>query len=79
MKEAVDLVVSYGGSLSGEHGDGQARAEFLPDMFGPELVKAFEEFKDIWDPQNKMNPERWFIPTGSMKIFALARICEHRR
>src|SRR6266568_1881353 len=37
MEEAADLVVSYGGSLSGEHGDGQARAELLPKMFGPEL------------------------------------------
>ncbi|HSU33094.1 MAG TPA: FAD-linked oxidase C-terminal domain-containing protein [Bryobacteraceae bacterium] len=62
MKEAVDLVVRYGGSLSGEHGDGQARAEYLPDMFGPELVKAFEEFKDIWDPQNKMNPGKVVYP-----------------
>ena len=62
MREAVDLVLRYGGSLSGEHGDGQARAEFLPDMFGPELVKAFEEFKDIWDPQNKMNPGKVVYP-----------------
>ena len=62
MKEAVDLVVRYGGSLSGEHGDGQARAEFLPDMYGPELVKAFQEFKDIWDPRNKMNPGKVVYP-----------------
>ena len=56
--EATDLVVRYGGSLSGEHGDGQSRAEFLPKMFGPELVQAFREFKAIWDPLNKMNPGR---------------------
>src|SRR6266571_4923843 len=54
--EAADLVVSYGGSLSGEHGDGQSRAELLPKMFGPELVQAFREFKSIWDPDWKMNP-----------------------
>ncbi len=54
--EAADLVVKYGGSLSGEHGDGQARAELLPKMYGPELVEAFREFKSIWDPNNKMNP-----------------------
>ena len=54
--EAADLVVSYGGSISGEHGDGQSKAEMLPKMFGPELVQAFREFKAIWDPQNKMNP-----------------------
>jgi FAD/FMN-containing dehydrogenase/Fe-S oxidoreductase len=54
--EAADLVVSLGGSLSGEHGDGQARAELLPQMFGEELVQAFREFKAIWDPRWKMNP-----------------------
>lgn len=56
MNEAVDLVVRYGGSLSGEHGDGQARGEFLPRMYGEELYRAFQEFKAIWDPDNKMNP-----------------------
>ncbi len=54
--EAADLVVSLGGSLSGEHGDGQARAELLPKMFGPELIEAFREFKRIWDPDGRMNP-----------------------
>ncbi|MGB3681798.1 MAG: FAD-binding oxidoreductase, partial [Rubrobacteraceae bacterium] len=56
MNEAADLVVSYGGSLSGEHGDGQQRAEFLPKMYGEELMEAFREFKEIWDPDWKMNP-----------------------
>jgi FAD/FMN-containing dehydrogenase/Fe-S oxidoreductase len=56
VEEAADLVVSYGGSLSGEHGDGQARGELLPKMFGPELMQAFREFKAIWDPDWKMNP-----------------------
>jgi FAD/FMN-containing dehydrogenase/Fe-S oxidoreductase len=56
MEEAADLVSSYGGSLSGEHGDGQARAELLDRMFGPELVGAFREFRSIWDPDGKMNP-----------------------
>ena len=45
-----------GGSLSGEHGDGQARGELLVRMFGPELMEAFREFKRIWDPGWKMNP-----------------------
>ncbi len=56
MEEAADLVVSYGGSLSGEHGDGQQRAEFLPKMYGEELMQAFREFKRVWDPDWKMNP-----------------------
>jgi FAD/FMN-containing dehydrogenase/Fe-S oxidoreductase len=56
MNDAADLVVSYGGSLSGEHGDGQAKGELLPKIFGPELMRAFHEFKRIWDPDWKMNP-----------------------
>jgi FAD/FMN-containing dehydrogenase/Fe-S oxidoreductase len=60
--EAADLVVRYGGSLSGEHGDGQSRAELLAKMFGPELVQAFEEFKTIWDPDWKMNPGKVVRP-----------------
>ena len=56
LDDAADLVVRHGGSLSGEHGDGQARGALLERMFGPELVRAFERFKDIWDPEGRMNP-----------------------
>src|SRR5882672_3776028 len=56
VEEAADMVVQMGGSLSGEHGDGQARGELLVRMFGPELMEAFREFKRIWDPGWKMNP-----------------------
>ena len=62
VEEAADLVVSYGGSLSGEHGDGQARAELLPKMFGLELVEAFRKFKSAWDPDWKMNPGKVVDP-----------------
>ena len=62
MDAASSLVVRYGGSLSGEHGDGQARAEFLPKMFGEEIVQAFREFKGIWDPDGKMNPGKVVDP-----------------
>jgi FAD/FMN-containing dehydrogenase/Fe-S oxidoreductase len=62
MEEAADLVVSYGGSISGEHGDGQSRGELLPKMFGPELVQAFREFKAAWDPEWKMNPGKLIEP-----------------
>jgi FAD/FMN-containing dehydrogenase/Fe-S oxidoreductase len=62
MNEATDLVVRYGGSFSGEHGDGQSRAEFLGKMFGPELIQAFREFKSIWDPDWKMNPGKVVEP-----------------
>ncbi len=62
VEEAADLVVSHGGSLSGEHGDGQARAELLPKMFGPELTEAFRRFKAFWDPEWKMNPGKVVLP-----------------
>ncbi|WP_329121008.1 FAD-binding and (Fe-S)-binding domain-containing protein [Streptomyces sp. NBC_01465] len=55
-EELADLVVAHGGSLSGEHGDGQARAELLPKMYGDELVGVFGQFKDAWDPDGGMNP-----------------------
>jgi FAD/FMN-containing dehydrogenase/Fe-S oxidoreductase len=60
--EAADLIKRYGGSLSGEHGDGQSRGELLVKMFGPELVEAFQEFKAIWDPAWKMNPGKIVRP-----------------
>ncbi|MDQ2663290.1 MAG: FAD-binding oxidoreductase [Candidatus Eremiobacteraeota bacterium] len=62
VTEAAHVCVAYGGSLSGEHGDGQARGELLPIMFGEDLVQAFWEFKSAWDPENKMNPGKVVHP-----------------
>ncbi|HUJ96896.1 MAG TPA: FAD-binding oxidoreductase, partial [Stellaceae bacterium] len=62
LDEAADLVLSHGGSISGEHGDGQSKAELLPKMYGPELIEAFREFKAIWDPAGKMNPGKIVRP-----------------
>jgi FAD/FMN-containing dehydrogenase/Fe-S oxidoreductase len=62
LDRAADLVVSHGGSLSGEHGDGQARAALLVRMYGEELVEAFAEFKDLWDPRGRMNPGKVVRP-----------------
>ncbi|WP_165989901.1 FAD-binding and (Fe-S)-binding domain-containing protein, partial [Streptomyces sp. YIM 98790] len=62
LQDAAGLVASYGGSLSGEHGDGQQRAELLPRMYGEELVEAFREFKRIWDPEWRMNPGKVVDP-----------------
>ncbi|MDI3403579.1 FAD-binding and (Fe-S)-binding domain-containing protein [Streptomyces cavernicola] len=56
MTDAARLVGSHGGTLSGEHGDGQARAEFLPLVYSPEAMTAFAHFKDVWDPENRLNP-----------------------
>ncbi|MGW1593494.1 FAD-binding and (Fe-S)-binding domain-containing protein [Streptomyces sp. NPDC002343] len=55
-EELADLVVAHGGSLSGEHGDGQARAELLPRMYGAEMVRLFERAKAVWDPDDLLNP-----------------------
>lgn len=71
LGDAADLVVRYGGSLSGEHGDGQSKAEFLGRMFGNELVGAFGEFKRIWDPDCRMNPGKLvdpYLPTQNLRI-----------
>jgi FAD/FMN-containing dehydrogenase/Fe-S oxidoreductase len=62
VDEASDLVLSLGGSLSGEHGDGQSRGELLSKMYGGELVQAFREFKGIWDPEGRMNPGKVVDP-----------------
>jgi Fe-S oxidoreductase/FAD/FMN-containing dehydrogenase len=70
VEDAAALVLRHGGSLSGEHGDGQSRAELLPKMFGPELVAAFRRFKAIWDPAGRMNPHHIVEPY---------RITEHLR
>jgi FAD/FMN-containing dehydrogenase/Fe-S oxidoreductase len=62
IADAAELVLRHGGSLSGEHGDGQSRAELLPRMFGDRLVQAFREFKGIWDPAGRMNPGKVVEP-----------------
>ena len=55
--EAAEMVVGrYGGSLSGEHGDGQSRGDLLEVMYGKQIVQAFHDFKSAWDPRWKMNP-----------------------
>src|ERR1700690_1908610 len=73
VERAADLVVSYGGSLSGEHGDGQSRGALLPKMFGPELTKAFAEFKAAWDPDNRYRSPKvrnFYLPTEKMRLLA---------
>ncbi len=62
VERAADLVVAYGGSCSGEHGDGQARGELLGKMFGDRLIRAFGQFKAIFDPEDRMNPGKLVAP-----------------
>jgi Fe-S oxidoreductase len=62
VEDSARLVVKYGGSLSGEHGDGQSRGELLPIMFGERMVGAFEQTKALFDPHNRMNPGKVVHP-----------------
>ncbi len=55
-KATAELVKSYKGSLSGEHGDGRVRAGFIPMMYGAKIYQFFKELKSTWDPQNIFNP-----------------------
>jgi FAD/FMN-containing dehydrogenase/Fe-S oxidoreductase len=75
-EEATELVLSYGGSLSGEHGDGQAHGWALEKMYGPELVEAMREFKRAWDPDWKMNPGKKidaYPPDANLRLGASYR------
>ncbi len=56
VEDAADLVASYGGSMSGEHGDGRARSELLPRMYSPEAIALMEQAKRILDPTDLLNP-----------------------
>jgi FAD/FMN-containing dehydrogenase/Fe-S oxidoreductase len=66
-EEASKLVVKFGGSISGEHGDGQSKADLLEYMYGPVLLEAFKEFKAIWDPKWRMNPGKIVEPYGQLR------------
>jgi Fe-S oxidoreductase len=84
-EEAADLVVGHGGSLSGEHGDGQARGELLSRMYPSAVLRAFEEFKGIFDPAGLLNPGagvrprpldadlRWATPSPAGTAFGYPR------
>ncbi|MEU9390602.1 FAD-binding and (Fe-S)-binding domain-containing protein [Streptomyces sp. NPDC048324] len=75
-EELAELVVAHGGSLSGEHGDGQARAELLPRMYGPELIALFERAKALWDPDDLLNPGMLVRPApldGNLRFSVLPR------
>ena len=79
MERAADLVVGYGGSLSGEHGDGQSRGELLPKMFGDEVVGLFEVVKGLFDPDDLMNPGKVVHPAGLDEHLRLGGSWEPKR
>ncbi|MGW0021891.1 FAD-binding and (Fe-S)-binding domain-containing protein [Rhodococcus sp. NPDC003382] len=74
--EAARLVVRHGGSLSGEHGDGRARSELLPLMYSPRMIKAFSDFRSIWDPEGLLNPGSLTEPDRIDSNLALAGVPE---
>ncbi|MGC9541202.1 FAD-binding and (Fe-S)-binding domain-containing protein [Streptomyces sp. UG1] len=75
VTEAAQLVADHGGSLSGEHGDGQARSELLPLMYGPAVIALFEQFKGVWDPDNGLNPGMIVNP---LPVDGNLRVSPHR-
>lgn len=74
MKEVNELVLSYGGSLSGEHNDGMVRGPWLEQMYGKKIVDLFKETKHIFDPDNIFNPHK---KTDSDWEFSMRHIREH--
>jgi FAD/FMN-containing dehydrogenase len=58
MKEVNDLVISYGGSVSGEHNDGMVRGPWLEQMYSPSVLGYMREMKHLYDPQNILNPHK---------------------
>lgn len=71
-ERSLELVIAYGGTTSGEHGEGLARGEFSERLFGPELAQAFREVKAAFDPQGLMNPGK-LVDVPSMDDQSLLR------
>jgi FAD/FMN-containing dehydrogenase len=74
MKEVNELVLSYGGSLSGEHNDGMIRGPWLEQMYGKQMVKLFKQTKQIFDSENIFNPHK---KTDADWDYSMAHIREH--
>ncbi|UXA18114.1 FAD-binding and (Fe-S)-binding domain-containing protein [Mycobacterium sp. SMC-4] len=74
LTAAARLVVKHGGTLSGEHGDGRARSQLLPEMFSPTIMEAFAKFKYLFDPTNVLNPGMIVEPEPVTANLALAGV-----
>lgn len=74
LTAAARLVVKHGGTLSGEHGDGRARSQLLPEMYSPAIMAAFAKFKHLFDPTNVLNPGMIVDPVPVTEHLALANI-----
>lgn len=71
--KVYDLVLSYGGSITGEHNDGIIRTPYLPKMYGPEVMALFKDTKEVFDPQNIFNPGKKVGDTKEFMMSHLAR------
>lgn len=76
IREAAALCVRFGGSMSGEHGDGRARSELLPLMYSPTMMAAFARFKAVWDPESILNPGTIVNPESLIENLSLAGVDE---
>jgi FAD/FMN-containing dehydrogenase len=74
MREVNKLVLSYGGSLSGEHNDGMIRGPWLEQMYGPDVLGHFKTVKHIFDPENIFNPHK---KTDADWNYSISHIREH--
>lgn len=74
MKEVNPLVISYGGSVSGEHGDGMIRGPWLKEMYSPDVLGYMREIKHLYDPTNMFNPHK---KTDAKWDFSFSHIREH--
>lgn len=74
LTAAARLVVEHGGTLSGEHGDGRARSQLLPEMYSPTVMEAFAAFKNLFDPNGILNPGMIVAPEPVTEQLALAGI-----
>jgi FAD/FMN-containing dehydrogenase/Fe-S oxidoreductase len=79
VEEAADLVASYGGAMSGEHGDGRSRSELLPRMYSPEAIALMAQAKRILDPGNLLNPGVLVDPAPFDTDLRLAARMRHER
>ncbi len=80
VEQAAALVAGYGGSMSGEHGDGRARSALLPAMYSPQAIDLFTQVKAAFDPDNLMNPGVLVDPrpvTADMRALALVGKVDH--
>jgi len=79
VEQATDLVVSLGGSVSGEHGDGRARSELVRRMYGEESYALFEQVKAAWDPMGNLNPHVIVDPLPVEHALRHRGAAQHRR